>query len=242
MRAYAMIPARSGSKGLPGKNVSRLAGVPLVSHAVNFAAKLPVDRIYLSSDAIEYYDAALAGCEAVPENLSFHRRGAAASGDAAMEESVVADFVAQGLEPPDVWVWLKPTSPFRRVSSVERALLFLRDMPHVDSVRVVSDADARLHEIDARGWLAPSSADWPLSRSKIRRSELPRAYKPFNLEVFRHSLWRGLGSAFMGDRILPILDRKVTGLDVDDREDLDIAEAVASLRPRPTWLEEYVHD
>ena len=49
-----------------------------------------------------------------------------------------------------------------------------------------------------------------------------KTYHPFSLGIFRHSGWVNGGAAFMGDRILPILQSRITGLDIDDRDGFDI--------------------
>lgn len=239
MKVFAMIPARSGSKGLPDKNISPAGGVPLIGHAVNFAKKLDIDRIVVSTDSKAYVDLAV---EYEPM-IWWHQRGEQASSDTAMEEDIIADYVASNGEMPDIWVWIKPTSPFRSVASVEEAICVLAARPYVDSVRIVSEADPRLQVAGEMGWLEPLlPLLWPGGRSKARRTEFPKVYKPFNLEVFRHSGWTGGQSYFMGHRIHPIIEDKITGLDVDDARDLEIIDLIVNADPRPDWLKSYIHD
>jgi len=40
LRAYALIPARSGSKGIPDKNIREIAGHPLLAYSIAFAKKI----------------------------------------------------------------------------------------------------------------------------------------------------------------------------------------------------------
>jgi len=54
MRAYALIPARSGSKGLPDKNILSVDGHPLLAYSIAFARRISVERILLSTDADAY--------------------------------------------------------------------------------------------------------------------------------------------------------------------------------------------
>ncbi|MGG5818793.1 cytidylyltransferase domain-containing protein [Falsiroseomonas sp. HW251] len=240
MRAYALIPARSGSKGLPDKNILPIAGHPLLAYSAAFAARLPVERTILSTDSEAYAAIGRAHGAEAPA-----LRGAKASGDTAMEEDILADLEATlpplGIPMPDVWVWLKPTCPFRDVAAVEQALAVLRDRPEVDSVRIVSEADARLHVINAEGWLEPLLPIWDPRRSKMRRSEFPRVFQPFNLEVFRHQGWRDRGALFMGQRIHPIVLPRITGLDVDDRDGFEIIKALIESRPRPGVVARHIH-
>jgi CMP-N-acetylneuraminic acid synthetase len=241
MRAYALIPARAGSKGLPDKNVIPIGGHPLLAWSIAFARKIPVERVILSTDSEAY--AALGrryGAE-VPA-----LRDAAAASDTAMEEDILADLHATlpglGIPLPDVWVWLKPTCPFRDVAAVEQALGVLRDRPAVDAVRIVSEADARLHRINAEGWLEPLLPGWDPARSKVRRSEFPKVFQPFNLEVFRHQGWLHRGPLFMGRRIHPIVLPRITGLDVDDRDGFELIRALIESNPRAEIVARHLHE
>src|SRR6266852_4595559 len=57
--AIAIIPARGGSKGLPGKNVRLLAGLPLIAHSIRFARLCPeIERCIVSTDSEEIAKAA----------------------------------------------------------------------------------------------------------------------------------------------------------------------------------------
>jgi len=240
MRVYALIPARSGSKGLPDKNILPVDGHPLIAYSIAFGKKLGIDRVLVSTDSEKYIEIATrygADCPCL--------RGAKASSDTAMEEDILSDLSENlpnlGVALPDVWVWLKPTCPFRSVEAVKQAIQKLIDDPNIDSVRIVSEADARLHRINDEGFLEPLLDTWDPKRSKMRRSEFPKVYQPFNLEVFRHEGWKKRGSLFMGSRIFPIVLPRVTGLDVDDKDSFDIIKNLIESRPRAEVISRYIH-
>jgi CMP-N-acetylneuraminic acid synthetase len=241
MRAYALIPARSGSKGVPNKNIREIAGHPLLAYSIAFAKKVRFERIIVSTDSPLYRDIAISYGADCP-----YLRGATASGDTSMEEQIIEDLAENlprfGIPPPDIWARLKPTCPFRTVRSVEAAIAALENDPSLDSVRITSEADARLHVVNADGFLEPLLPSWDPNRSIMRRSEFPRSFKPFNLDVFRHAGWIARGSGYMGRRIKPILEHKITGLDIDDEDDFELVKTLISLRPRPPLLEPVVHD
>ena len=81
---------------------------------------------------------------------------------------------------------------------------------------------------------------WDPNRSVMRRTEFPLAYSPFNLDVNRHSVWKERGSAYMGSRIFPIVEHKITGLDINDAEDFEIIKLLIELRPRPKTVDRYL--
>ena len=60
MKIYAIIPARSGSKGLPNKNISPILGKPLLSYSISFAKNIPsINRVFCSTDSSEYAEIAV---------------------------------------------------------------------------------------------------------------------------------------------------------------------------------------
>jgi N-acylneuraminate cytidylyltransferase len=163
-----------------------------------------------------------------------------------MDEDILADLAANlpplGIDLPEIWIRLKPTSPFQSVASVEAALAALAGDGTLDSASVVSPADARLQTIARDGFLEPLLPGWDPKRSVMRRAEVPGAYKPFNLHVFRHAVWLERGAAYMGRRIKPIVEHKITGLDIDDQDDFDLVKALIETRPRPDFLARFIHD
>lgn len=120
-RVIAVIPARGGSKGLPGKNLAEVGGVPLVARAVrSAAASRLVDAVLVSTDddAIAAR-ARAAGAEVVrrPDDLA---------GDTATSESALlhalGDVESRTGARPDVLVFVQATSPFIDPAAIDRAV------------------------------------------------------------------------------------------------------------------------
>lgn len=239
MRVYALIPARSGSKGLPDKNILEIDGRPLIGYAIAFGLALKIDRVLVSTDSERYADIA----RRLGGECPFLRADSASS-DTAREEDILDDLDKRlpqhGIELPDVWVWLKPTSPFRRVDAVLQGLEVLRTRSEVDSVRLVSEADARLQVVNSAGFLEPLLKEWPTHLSKIPRTTLVKTYFPFNLEIFRHQVWRKNRTLFMGRSIVPLVESRITGLDIDDRDGFDLVKALIEARPRPKMVSDHL--
>jgi CMP-N-acetylneuraminic acid synthetase len=240
MRVYALIPARSGSKGLPNKNILTIDGHPLVAYSIAFARRLDIDRIIVSTDSEEYRHIAVRYGAECP-----YLRGAAASSDTANQQAIIADLAANlpdhCVPLPDIWINLKPVNPFRSLAAVEQGLQALRERQDVDSVRIVSEADCRLHRIDDAGFLVPYGPGWDPALSKMLRSQFPRVYQPYNLEMFRHRCWTERDGLFMGERVLPIVASRITGLDIDDVDTFEIAQALIEMRPRPPIVARHIH-
>jgi len=138
----AIIPARGGSKGLPGKNVRPLAGHPLVSYSIaaGLQAKL-VNRVICSTDDDEIAEIALRYGAEIP----FMRPS-----ELAQDESPDIDAFQHLLEElktrenyrPDIIVQLRPTSPVRQPGQVDTGIELLLNNPETDSVRGVTPAPA----------------------------------------------------------------------------------------------------
>jgi N-acylneuraminate cytidylyltransferase len=131
-RVLGLIPARSGSKGLPGKNVRPLAGRPLIAYAVDAARRSGViDRVVVTTDAPEIAAVAREAGAEVP----FMRPTDLAGDDTPMLPVIthaVATLEASGWA-ADVVVLLQPTSPLRRPQTIAAAVEMLRQT-QADSV------------------------------------------------------------------------------------------------------------
>ena len=67
----AVVTARSGSKGIPHKNIKKLGGIPLIGWTLTAVSKAKlVDKIIFSSDSEEYFEIA----KSFNENIIFHKR------------------------------------------------------------------------------------------------------------------------------------------------------------------------
>ncbi|MDO9063280.1 MAG: acylneuraminate cytidylyltransferase [Microbacterium sp.] len=124
-RVVAIIPARGGSKGVPGKNIARVGGVPLVARAVHAAlASGEVDAAYVSTDDRAIAEAATAAGGSVIE------RPAEIAGDTASSEAAVLHalgVLAERGVHPAVVAFLQATSPFIDATALGRAIRRVRD-------------------------------------------------------------------------------------------------------------------
>ena len=120
-----LVPARGGSKGIPGKNLKPLGGIPLLAWTLRQAAATPeVTRIVVSTDSEAIAAAARTeGAEVV-------HRPAELSGDTASSESALAHALQElhdrDAYRPDLVVFLQATSPLRRRTEIQEALATLQ--------------------------------------------------------------------------------------------------------------------
>ena len=111
-KVVAVIPARGGSKGIPGKNLYEINGKPLVQLAVELAqSHSAVDEVYITTDCEEIYSLSQQLGVSTPELRPSHL-----SRDNSTTVDVVKYLVENGLlEQDDVLLLLQPPSPLRKL-------------------------------------------------------------------------------------------------------------------------------
>ncbi|WP_029008295.1 cytidylyltransferase domain-containing protein [Azospirillum halopraeferens] len=132
-RVIAILPARGGSKGLPGKNVLPVGGKPLIAHSVEHAVQSGVcDRVLITTDSEEIRDAAVAAGAWAP-----FLRDPSLAEDLTPTEPVLKDALerAEAVDGPfDIVVFLQPTDIFRDPAWITRAVTLLKERPELESV------------------------------------------------------------------------------------------------------------
>jgi N-acylneuraminate cytidylyltransferase len=167
----AVIPARAGSKGVPGKNIKPLAGKPLIAHTIEQAhASRHVTRVVVSTDGEQIAEVGRRyGAEIIA-------RPAALSGDEATSESALAHVLdaLQGREgyEPELVVFLQCTSPIRLEGDIDRAIEALR-AAEADSLLSVVPSHAFLWGI-RDGEVQSLNYDY---RSRPRRQDRDPEYR-----------------------------------------------------------------
>ena len=235
MRTYAIIAARSGSKGLPHKNVRPLAGHPLIAHSIAFARALGCERVICSTDSPDYANiAAQYGAE-----TPFLRSAEAAS-DTAMEENILHDLAAKfrdnAIESPDLLVWLRPTFVFRDLQAVRKCVDVLLEDRKFSAARTVCESEGRLYRLTGDDALVPDFDD--RGKSMIRRQDIGMRYKVFSTDVIRFDP-DNISSDFLGRNVFGVPVHKICGLDIDDLDDFRLVEAV--IRGDPALVRDYMH-
>lgn len=138
MKNIAIIPARSGSKGVKDKNIRNLCGKPLIAYTIEAALKCgEFDEVMVSTDSEEYAIIARQYGAKVP-----FLRSAATSSDTAsswdMIEEVLSGYRKLGQE-FNTFCLLQPTSPLRSTDDISRAYQLYREKA---SFAVVSVCEA----------------------------------------------------------------------------------------------------
>ncbi|MCC7104113.1 MAG: acylneuraminate cytidylyltransferase family protein [Chloroflexi bacterium] len=155
-RALAIIPARGGSKGVPGKNVKLLGGIPLIAHSILAAQRsLALDRTIVSTDDDEIADVARDYGAEVP-----FKRPADIAADQTPDLPVFQHALRwldehEGYR-PDFVIHLRPTQPFRPLGLIDEVVTRLRQAD-VDCVKSLAPVEQHPHKMwrVEDGWAVP---------------------------------------------------------------------------------------
>lgn len=229
-RVLAVVPARGGSKGLPGKNVVDLAGLPLIAHSLECARRCPsVQRTIVSTESPEIAEVALRHGGEVP----FLRPPELARDDTPMWP-VLRHALAEldpGADRYDVLLLLDPTSPGRVPEDVEGALRCLGARPDADGVVGVSRPGfnpiwhAVVEDDGLIRHLVPDGIRFG------RRQDVPPVYRiNASLYAWRTSFVAAETESWFNGRNLLYEVPELRSFHIDEPEDLAVAEALLAAR------------
>lgn len=220
MKRLAIIPARSGSKGLKDKNIINLCGKPLMAYSIEAALQTDLfDKVIASTDSEHYADIARQwGADVM-------MRGEAQSNDMATTYDVLVDLLARLDEEYDYFTLLQPTSPLRNATHVKEAVeLFESRMDQFDflvSMKESEHAKVLVNPIDEDGSLKYFDTDF----SNYRRQGY-KEYSP-NGAIFmaKPAAYLECGH-FFGAKSLAYIMNAEDSVDIDSALDLMVARAV----------------
>ena len=236
-RVLAIITARGGSKGIPGKNIIDLGGKPLIQYTVEAArASKLLDRCILSTDCEKIANiAADIGCE-VP-----FMRPAELAQDATPHMDCIRHAINTLAErenyQADYVMILQPTSPFRTAEDIDEAISVVLNTS-CDAVVSVTKSSAQLtklfHVDEISKHMTLQVVSMPKSQY-VRRQDSPRLYNE-NGAIFiqrvasiLHPGHTRSGSLF-SDEVRAYIMPVERSLDIDEPYDLEIARALMAHR------------
>ena len=224
-RVLAVITARGGSKGLPGKNLRPFRGRPLIAWTIEAAQRSRrVDRLILSSDDPAILRAAgELGCEAP------FVRSPTLSGDDAASVDVVLDALDR-VPGYDVVVLLQPTSPLRTADDIDGALerMASSGAPSCVSVGPAPGHPWLICRQDDTGRLRPFAE--PPAGASLRRQDLPTAWMLNGAVYAAEAAWlRRERALFRPGETAAWEMPAERSVDIDSLEDILTAERLAGV-------------
>lgn len=220
-RIVAMIPARGGSKGIPGKNIKPLCGKPLLAYSIEVALQCPyIDYVLVSTDSKEIAQCGVQYGAQVP----FLRPA-----EFAMDNSKTIDVLLHGIhalqergEEFNYLVLLQPTQPFRTGVQLSEAIEMVidRNLPSLVSVCPVAEHPILMRTLGENGDLKSILS----CGSTVRRQDFPAVFK-VNGSIYINRVDETLNkNTSLNDNQYPYFMTREESIDIDTMEDFLAAE------------------
>lgn len=226
-KAVALIPARAGSKRIANKNIKLLGGHPLIAYTIKSAIKSGVfDSVICATDDTNYAEIAREYGAEVP-----FLRPQTISGDKSPDIEwvmwMLRELKSLGRN-YEIFSILRPTSPFRRPSTIQRAWKTFTENPLADSLRAVE----KCSQHPGKMWVVLGKTMQPLMPLKFggvpwhsnQSAALPEIYvQNASLEI----AWSRVAldqESLTGEIIAPFITKGLEGFDINDTNDWVLAE------------------
>lgn len=217
MKIISIIPARGGSKGLPGKNIIDLNGKPLIAWTIEASLKSKyITRTIVSSDDMKILNISKEyGSEVIkrPDELAL---------DTTPSEPVIENVLQsiENIEEYDYLILLQPTSPLRGEIEIDNAieLLIKKQATALISTKQIDNKNLKAFTNNQDGYLKGiSNNEYPF----MRRQDLPKVFMP-NGAIYIVSIQEFVKSKklFTNKTISFEMDEEKS-FDIDTYEDLE---------------------
>lgn len=222
----AIIPARGGSKGLPGKNILPLCGKPMIAYTIEAAKQSKyIDHVIVSTDDQKIAEIALQYGAEVP----FLRPDFLASDTAQAVDNYIYTIERLSKEwntPIEEFVVLQPTSPLRIAEDIDGAIEMFMEKQADSVISYTPEA----HPVRWHKYLDENNAFVDIFDTTIaNRQDLKTSYYPNGaVYVFRFSMIKE--RKYYTDKSYGFVMPRVRSVDIDYKEDFDYVEFLMSRR------------
>lgn len=230
MNVLAIIPARSGSKSVPHKNIRLLADKPMLAYSIEHGQKSQyINRIILSTDSPQYAEIG----EKYGAEIPFLRPEKYATDEATDIEVFFhcLNYLKDNEKyMPDIVVQLRPTYPIRDTGDIDNMIELLLKHEEADSVRSLAPAKEIAYKMwrkDKNGYITPILQDIPEAYNMPRQKLPPIYYQNACIDVVRGNTILD-GYSMSGKCILGYEMHK--NYDIDTEDEFKKAEAYLSVK------------
>jgi N-acylneuraminate cytidylyltransferase len=231
VKKIAIIPARSGSKGLVNKNILMLLDKPILAYTIEAAIQSEkFIKVIVSTDSLEYKEIAEKyGAEVV-------MRGEELSNDSATSYMVIKDVLEKDLGVEyDYFVLLQPTSPFRNYQHINESIeKFEKNISNYDflvSMTETSKASTLIKPIEED----ESLKHYDLDFSNYKRQNYKEYYPNGAIFIGKNKDYLER-KHFFGKKSLAYFMNKADSIDIDDRLDFEFAILLMSMKQKEKQL------
>lgn len=216
----AIIPARGGSKGLPGKNIKNFGGKPLLAWSIEAALK----SRYLDEVMVTTEDKKIAAVARHYGAIIIDRPKGLATDTAPVMEAMkhALTELSKSQRRPDIVMILQPTSPLRTTATLDRAIeVFFKNFGRYDSLVPLFPVEGKLGVIKNNTYS-------PGYKLGTRRQDMLQLYRECGT-IFALKTNLILANRGFGKKVYPfIVDRFAEAIDIDTVEDFTLAERFLS--------------
>jgi CMP-N-acetylneuraminic acid synthetase len=229
VKVIALVTARSGSKGVPDKNIKNIGGHSLLDWSIKSSLKAQsISQVYLSTDSEEYANIGKDSGALVP----FLRPKELAS-DTANDLDVIKHFLSLIDEKSDALVHIRPTTPLRDPSILDKAIeMFFSKKDELTSLRSVhemSESAYKSFEVDDKGFLSTIGSIESGDKANLPRQAFPKTYAANGYVDVLDPNYILRENKLHGEKILAFQTPVVT--EVDSIEDLEYLEWQVTKHP-----------
>jgi CMP-N-acetylneuraminic acid synthetase len=230
VKVFALVTARSGSKGVPDKNIKNIGGHSLLDWSIKSSLKAQsISQVYLSTDSEVYANIGKISGALVP----FLRPKELAS-DTANDLDVIKHFLSLIDDNPDALVHIRPTTPLRNPSILDKAIeMFFHKKAELTSLRSVhemSESAYKSFEVDDKGFLSTIGSIESGDKANLPRQAFPKTYIANGYVDVLDPNYILKENKLHGDKILALQTPVVT--EVDSIEDLEYLEWQITKQPQ----------
>lgn len=225
-----IIPARGGSKGLPGKNIRMMCGKPLIAWTIEQAiASRYLDTVFVSTD---YEEIAAIGRK-FGAVIPFMRPAELAMDDSPTAEAVVhaiQQFRNEGKQ-FDYIALLEPTSPLRKLTDIDNAIKLIVNTPNADCLVSLGEVHMEhpliVKRIQENGLIAPYI---PYTQTIHQRQQADKAYFPYGVVYLSKVTAFLKNRTFYSANTVPYLIERWQNYEIDDEIDFYLIEQLIKFR------------
>lgn len=233
-RILAVIPARSGSKGLPGKNIRPFAGKPLIAWTIKQAlASSYLDRVVVSTDDLKTLKIAREYGAQAP----FLRPKKLATSSAKIVKVLihVLDFFERKGYKFDLVMLLQPTSPLRKTKDIDKAikLFFQKNASAIVSVCPVDHHPFWCNILNKNGRMDNFAKQEAVNRN---RQELPECHRVNGAIYFTSTFLLRKKKKFITERTYAYKMPRERSVDIDTKLEFDFAQFLVASENRKRCL------
>jgi CMP-N,N'-diacetyllegionaminic acid synthase len=221
----ALIPARGQSKRVPRKNLQKIGPSTLLEWSIASASVVEaIDRIYVSSEDDEILNIArMYDQDNFYNKVTPLRRRQCASTDDSTDRDVVLDFLDRAEGDISLIVYLRPTTPFRRIEDVEMAIQKMIIVPDATGLRSVHEMSESAYKCMRflPGGILFSAFHNTVDAANKPNHFYPKTYHPNGVvDIMRPGVVRT--GALFGENVMAHITEPT--IEIDTLHDLKIAE------------------